>query len=135
MSYPISHIEGIDGDMAARLRSAGIRSTGRLLDSACTATKRKLLAERTGLDAKQLLCWANCADRMRIRGVKREYAELLAAAGVNTVKDLKYRNPANLATALAEANKKRKLVRLLPSEKVVSRWIEAAKGLAPKIKY
>ena len=48
-------------------------------------------------------------------------------------KELKYRNPANLAKAMAEANKKRKLVRFLPSEKVVERWIEHAKKLPLKI--
>jgi hypothetical protein len=60
---------------------------------------------------------------------------LLQAAGVATVKDLKYRNPANLASAMADANKKRKMVRLLPSEKLVCRWIEHAKKLPLKITY
>ena len=72
---------------------------------------------------------------MRIKGISKEYAELLQAAGVDTVKELKYRNPANLAQAMAEANKKRKLVRLLPSEKVVARWIDHAKKLPLKITY
>ena len=135
MSYPITTIEEIDGDTANILKSAGIRSTTRLLDRACTVTQRKMLAETTGIDAKKLLCWANAADRMRIKGVSSEYAELLAAAGVLTVRDLKYRNPANLAKAMAEINKKQKLVRLVPSERVVTRWIECAKELSPKIKY
>jgi hypothetical protein len=51
------------------------------------------------------------------------------------VKELKYRNPGRLAKAMADANAKRKLVRLLPSEKAVTRWIENAKKLAPKISY
>jgi hypothetical protein len=135
MSYPITDIGEIDGEVAKILKSAGIRSTTRLLDRACTVSQRKTLAETTGIDAKKLLCWANVADRMRIRGVSREYADLLAAAGVLTVRDLKYRNPANLAKAMADINKKHKLVRLVPSERVVARWIESAKELAPKIKY
>jgi hypothetical protein len=81
------------------------------------------------------LYWANIADRMRIKGVRKEYAELLQAAGVDTVKELKYRNPINLAKAMADANRKRKLVRLLPSEKMVKRWIENAKLLPLKITY
>ncbi|MGH6790691.1 MAG: DUF4332 domain-containing protein [Pseudolabrys sp.] len=135
MSYPITDIEGIDRDVATALKSAGIRSTGRLLEVARTVKGRKALAARTGIDEKQLLCWANVADRMRIRGISKEYAELLQAAGVDTVKELKYRNPANLAQAMAEANKRRKLVRLLPSEKVVVRWIDHAKKLPLKITY
>ena len=90
---------------------------------------------RTGLEEKRLLAFANMADCMRVRGISREYAELLRAAGVDTVKDLKYRNPQNLAQAMAEANKKRKKVRLLPSEKLVVRWIEHARKLPPKITY
>jgi Domain of unknown function (DUF4332) len=135
MSYPISDIGGIDDDSAESLKSAGIRSTERLLERACTVKQRKLLSEQTGIDVKTLLGWANFADRMRIKGVSREYAELLGAVGVDTVKELRYRNPANLAKAMAEANKKRKLVRLVPSERVVSRWVECAKGLPLKIKY
>jgi len=135
MSYPITDIDGIDGDAASTFRAAGIRSTERLLEQARDVKGRKALAEKTGFDEKQLLCWANVADRMRIKGVSREYAELLQAAGVDTVKELKYRNPANLASAMAEANSKRKLVRLLPSEKLVCRWIEHAKKLPLKISY
>ena len=135
MSYPITDIDGIDGEVAMALKSAGIRSTERLLDAARTVKGRKALAEKTGFDEKQLLCWANVADRMRVRGISREYAELLQAAGVDTVKELKYRNPANLANAMAAANKKRKMVRMLPSEKVVCRWIESAKKLPLKITY
>jgi hypothetical protein len=135
MSYPITDIDGIDGEVAAVLKSVGIRSSDRLLEAARTVRGRKSLAEKTGFDEKQLLCWANIADRMRIKGVRKEYAELLQAAGVDTVKELKYRNPGNLAKAMADANKKRKLVRLLPSEKVVKRWIENAKTLPLKITY
>jgi len=135
MSYPITDINGIDDDTAAVLKSAGIRSTGRLLERARTVRGRKLLAEKTGIDVRQLLCWANVADRMRIRGISREYSELLQVAGVDTVKELKYRNPGKLAQAMAEANKRRKCVRLLPSEKVVARWIESAKKLPIKISY
>jgi len=135
MTYPITDIDGIDGEEAAIFKSAGIRSTGRLLEVARTVRGRKTLAEKTGFPEKQLLCWANVADRMRVKGIRKEYAELLQAAGVDTVKDLKYRNPANLAKAMAEANKRRKMVRLPPSEKVVGNWIENAKKLQLKITY
>lgn len=135
MSYPITDIDGIDGELAAILKSVKIRSTETLLEAARTVKGRKALAEKTRIDEQQWLCWANGADRRRIRGVSKEYAELLFAAGVCTVKELKYRNPAKLAQAMADANKKRKMVRLLPSEKVVCRWIENAKKLPIKISY
>ena len=135
MSYPITDIDGVDGDVAAILKSVGIRSTGKLLEMARTVKGRKALSEKTGINEKQWLCWANVADRMRIKGVNRDYSQLLQAAGVDTVKELKYRNPANLAQAMAEANKKNRLVRMLPSEKVVARWIDHAKKLPLKITY
>ena len=65
----------------------------------------------------------------------KEYAGLLREAGVDTVKELKYRNPAKLAQTMAEANKKRKMVRFLPSEKLVTRWVEHARKLPQKITY
>jgi len=135
MTYPITDIEGIDSDAAAILKLAGIRSTARLLEEAHTLRGRKRLGLKTGLAEKRLLCWANMADRMRVKGIRKEYAGLLQAAGVDTVRDLKYRNPQNLAKAMAEANRKRKLVEFLPSAKVVGNWIEHAKKLQLKITY
>jgi hypothetical protein len=134
-SYPISALDGLDEDMIAELKSAGIRTTAKLLDSAKDPKGRKALAVKTGFDEKQILRWANQADRMRIKGMGKEYAELLQLAGVDTVKELKYRNPGRLAKAMAAANAKRKLVRLLPSENTVVRWIESAKKLPLKITY
>ena len=87
MSYPITDIDGIDGEAAAILKSAGIRSTERLLEAARTVRGRKMLAIKTGFDEKQLLCWANVADRMRIKGVRKEYAGLLQAAGQSRHRD------------------------------------------------
>src|SRR5262245_61456998 len=135
MSYPITEIEGISDEAAATLKSVGIRTTEKLLEAAKAPKGRRKLAERTGIDEKRILRWANMADRMRIKGVGEDYAELLQAAGVDTVRELKYRNPANLAKAMAQANAKRKLVRILPSEKAVMRWIEQAKKLPLKITY
>jgi predicted flap endonuclease-1-like 5' DNA nuclease len=135
VSYPLTDIEGIDEAIAARLKQEGIRSSDSLLEVARTSRGRKALAQSTGIDEKQLLCWANIADCMRIRGVSREYADLLHAAGVYTVKEIKYRNPRNLAAAMAEANRRRKLVKVLPSEKVVVRWIDHARKLPVKITY
>jgi predicted RecB family nuclease len=135
MSYPIADIEDIDADKAKVLKSAGIRTTERLLEAAKSPKGRKELAAKTELDVKTLLRWANIADKLRIKGMGKEYATLLREVGVDTVKELRYRNPARLAKSMAEANKKRKLVRFLPSEKLVRRWVEDAKRLPQKITY
>lgn len=134
-SYSIADLQRIPVGVAAKLKSVGIRTTERFLDQAKDPRGRKDLADKTGFHEKDILRWANKVDRMRIKGVGEDYAELLEAAGVDTVRELKYRNPRNLAKAMAEANVKRKLVRLLPSEMVVVRWIENAKRLQIKISY
>jgi predicted RecB family nuclease len=135
MSYSISAIEDIGADEAEALKSVGIRTTEKLLEAAKSPKGRKLLATQTELNEKRLLRWANIADKLRIRGMGREYAGLLCEVGVDTVKELRYRNPARLAKSMAEANKRRKLVRFLPSEKLVRRWVEHARRLPQKITY
>jgi predicted RecB family nuclease len=135
MTYPTSTLDGITQDQIKLLRSVGIRTTEKLLDRACTVKKRRLLAADTGIPEQQLLCWANNADRMRIKGIGHDHAKLLQAIGVVTVRELRYRNPQHLAKSMHELNSKRKFVRLLPTEKAIKRWVEAAKKLDQKIKY
>lgn len=135
MSYSIAELDPVQPGIATKLRSFGIRTTEKLLEAAKDPKGRKLLADRTGLTPQCLLRIANFADKMRIKGIGEEYAVLLEAAGVDTVRELKYRNAANLAKRMAEANHHLKLVRSPPSEKVVLRWIEAAKKLPIKISY
>jgi predicted flap endonuclease-1-like 5' DNA nuclease len=135
LAYPLTAIEGIGPAMTARLKELGIRTTDKLLEASKTPKDRKDLAEKVGVSEQTVLRWANLADRMRIKGVREPYAELLKHAGVDTVKELKYRNPGKLVKAMKDANAKRRLVQLLPSETRVGRWIEDAKKLDPKIRY
>lgn len=134
-SYSIIDIEGIGPVFAEKLKAVGISTTGKLLDRAKDPKGRKDLAEETGIDDSRILKWANMADLMRIKGVAEEYSELLEAAGVDTVKELKHRRADNLAAKMAEVNAEKKLVRLVPSEKSVAKWIEQAKTLAPMMTY
>lgn len=135
MTYPITDIQGIGTDIAAVLKLDGIRTTIGLLRSAKTPKQRLKIALRIGAPEKLVLDWVTAADRMRVKGVGWEYAELLRAAGVRTVNELRFRNPKKLALAMADINSKRQLVRLLPSVNTVTRWIETAKKLPPVICY
>lgn len=134
-SYPIAGIDGLDGEEAEKLRAAGIRTCHALLARARTPRSRRQLSETCGIDECIILRWARIADLTRVRGVAPEYAELLEAAGVGTVKDLRRRNAARLAEQLAEINKDRRLVRLPPGEKRVSAWIAAAQTIEPVLAY
>ena len=84
MSYPIRAIAGIAPAMTARLKTLGIRTTEKLLEGSKTAKDRKILAEKLDVSEQTVLRWANLADRMRIKGVREPYAELLKDAGVES---------------------------------------------------
>ena len=133
MAYKIEEIEGIGPAYGEKLAAGGIGTTDDLLKLCADAKGRKSTAEKTGLSEAQLLKWANMADLMRISGVGSEYSELLEAAGVDTVKELRNRNAANLATKMDEVNADKKLTRTVPNEAVVQRWVDQAKELDPLI--
>lgn len=135
MSKSLKKLDGLAPEVVESLRSAGIRTSDRLLEATKSAKAREALALKTGMTPRELLRFANLADKLRVKGLGTGYAELLCRVGVDTVRDLKYRNPAKLAAAMREENDKRKLVRLVPTEKAVSRWVDAAKKLPPKITY
>jgi len=77
------------------------------------------------------------ADLYRVKGIGKQYAELLEKAGVDTVKELRTRKAENLVAKIAETNAdgKKRTVRLLPGLKRVEGWIEEAKKLAPMVTY
>ncbi len=74
-------------------------------------------------------------DLTRVRGIGAEYRDLLNAAGVDSVIDLRRRNATNLTAALADANAqairstRRSIVRRVPSQTQVERWIAHASVL------
>jgi predicted flap endonuclease-1-like 5' DNA nuclease len=135
MAYRIQEIEGIGPTFGAKLEAAGITNTDHLLKEYGSRKGRKATAEKTGLDDSKLLKWANMADLMRISGVGEEYAELLEAAGVDTIKELKMRRADNPTAKMVEVNTAKKLVRQVPSEAQVTKWVDQAKTLDPMISH
>lgn len=131
----IKEIEGIGQKLATTLRKSGIRTTEALLKRAATKKGRKDLAAVTGLGERQILEWVNRADLMRCQGVGSEYSDLLEAAGVDTIKELRRRNPISLTAKMIEINEKKRLVRRLPTESMVSGWVTSAQSLEPMVKY
>src|SRR6185437_3457107 len=135
MKYPISELDGLSAFTASKLKSLGIRTTDALLEAAHTVKGRKALAAKTGISEQQLLEWANVSDYMRIPGMGKAKVGLVRAAGVTTVRELALRNPVRLAQNMKDVNTRRKLVRVLPSEKSVEQLIAQARKLQPKITY
>jgi predicted RecB family nuclease len=131
----LSEVEGIGSAYAEKLESAGIGSTDALLERGSNPKGRQQIADATGISDKLILRWVNHVDLFRVKGVAGEYAELLEAAGVDTVPELAQRNPENLHAALAAANEPKKLVRQVPALSQVAGWIEEAKGLPRVVTY
>lgn len=131
----IDTIEGIGVKSATKLRKARIRTTEALLKQGRTRKGRRELAERVGFSEKLILEWVNRADLMRVRGVGAEYSDLLEAAGVDTVKELRRRNPGSLLVRMIESNEQKNLVRRLPTRSMVERWVAHAKELTEVVSY
>lgn len=134
-NYKIEEIEGIGPAIGEKFRNAGITSTDKLLSDSKSKKQRQELAESTGISESQILKFANMADLFRISGVGQEYAELLEAAGVDTVPELAQRNAENLTTKMEEVNTAKNLTRKTPSLKEVEKWVEEAQTLPRELEY
>ena len=135
MAYKIIDIEGVGEAYAEKLIAEGINTVNDLLDRCAAPAGRKALAKATGITEKLILRWTNHADLFRIKGVGPQFAELLEAAGVDTVKELRNRVAENLEAKLVEVNEQKHLVRRVPALKEVERMIALANELEPRMTY
>ncbi len=135
MNYKIIDIEGIGENFASKLMAENIDTVEQLLDRCAAPAGRKELADKTGISEKLILRWTNHADLFRVDGIGPQFAELLEAAGVDTVKELRHRVPANLAAKLVEVNDEKHLCRRVPVESELERMIAQAKELEPRMTY
>ena len=125
----VEDIEGIGPAQAAKLKTLGITTVEGLLEKGGSPKGRDEIAEATGISGKSVLRWVNHADLYRIKGVAAEFAELLEAAGVDSVPELAQRVPANLQKKMAEVNEATKPAWRVPTESMVATWVAEAKTL------
>jgi predicted flap endonuclease-1-like 5' DNA nuclease len=135
MDYKIIDIEGVGDVYAEKLQAAGINKVSELLEKCAAPKGRKELAEATGISEKLILKWTNHADLFRIHGVGPQFAELLEAAGVDTVKEFRHRVAENLQPKLVEVNEQKNLCNRVPAVSEVQKMIDQAKELEPKMTY
>lgn len=135
MDYKIIDIEGIGDVYAEKLIAAGINKVSELLDKCAAPKGRKELAETTGISEKLILRWTNHADLFRINGVGPQFAELLEAAGVDTVKEFRHRLAENLQPKLVEVNDQKNICNRVPAVSEVQKMIDQAKELEPRMTY
>jgi ribosomal protein L31 len=128
-------IEGIGEVSARKLKDAGVLTPDALLQKGSTPKGRQEIAEKSGISGKLILEWVNHVDLLRVKGVSADWADLLEAAGVDSVPELAQRVAENLVAKLVEVNQAKNLTRVLPSLSQVQAWIEQAKGLPRVITY
>jgi predicted flap endonuclease-1-like 5' DNA nuclease len=133
--YDLAYIEGVGPVYAEKLKAIGIDTPRALLERGASAPGRIEIASASGISDKLVLKWVNHVDLFRVKGVGSEYADLLEAAGVDTVVELATRNPANLYQRLVSTNMEKRLVRKVPFPSQVENWIEQAKTLPRIITY
>ncbi len=131
----IVDIEGVGPAYAAKLNEAGVATVEALLTAGGTRGGREQLAEKTGITDALILKWVNHADLFRLKGVAGQFAELLEAAGVDSVPELAQRNAANLTSKLDEVNAAKKLAGRTPSAADVEAWISEAKTLPRAVEH
>ncbi len=129
----IDQVAGVSQRQATLLRKAGVRTGKALTEAASTRRGRTELSKATGISPKDLQLWVHHADLLRVRGVGAEYADLLVSSGVDTIRDLRRRNPTALVAKIIGMNGARKIVSRLPTESMVEGWIDSAAGLDPSI--
>ena len=135
MDYKIIDIEGIGDVYAEKLTAAGITKVSQLLEKCAAPAGRKALEDETGISGKLILKWTNHADLFRINGIGPQFAELLEAAGVDTVKELKHRVAENLQKKLEEVNAEKNLCNRVPAVTEVQKMIDQAKELPAVMEY
>lgn len=135
MSKTITMIEGIGEVFKGKLAEAGVTTVEGLLEKGASKSGRKSIAEGSGIDEAKILDWVNMADLFRISGVGSQFAELLKAAGVDTVKELRTRNAENLHAALTKTQEEKGLTKVVPPLSKVEDFIAQAKSLEPVVTY
>jgi ribosomal protein S13 len=134
MAYKLIEIKGIGEVHAATLQSKlGISTVEELLELGASKKGREEIAAKTGIGEGHILRWVNMADLFRIKGVAEDFSDLLEMAGVDTVKELRTRNAANLHAKLGEANAQRQVSGRVPRMDEVESWIAIANELEPKV--
>lgn len=135
MTTPLKDLRGASTSLVEALTAEGITDNEAFVDAAAAPDQRKSLAARCDTDVSTILELANRADLARINGVSGVYSDLLENAGVDTVKELATRNPANLHQKLVETNDAMELTQRPPTAAQVEAWIAQAKDLPKLLSY
>lgn len=136
MAYKLIEIKGIGEVYAANLQeNFNITTVEELLDLGATKKGRQEIADKSGISESLILRWVNMADLFRLKGVAEDFSDLLEKAGVDTVKELRNRVPANLHAKLVDVNEETGRAGRTPRLDEVESWVAQAKEIEPKVTY
>lgn len=128
MSCDIDEIDTISERSREALAARGVINTNQLLKYCADAGGRAEFARMTGLKEADLRAWAAMAELLRLPNLGKGSLNLLAAAGVRSLEDMRLQEVEPLLARLAEAKRRSRnpqKVRL-PSVGMVEGWIAHA---------
>ena len=124
MRFTILELKGIGPQAAKALEKAGYYYAEELVPMDV-----KKVSKETNIAEDKLQQWKDYVALMKIKSIGPNYANLLHRqdVGIATAADLSKAQPDALLKKLIESNKKKRLVKVLPTLAKVQRWIETAK--------
>lgn len=125
----IGEIEGIGPVFREKLEKAGVLTTETLLEKGAAQAGRTALAASTEIEEKRIMTFVSRADFMRIKGVGRQFSELLQNVDIHTVDQLAAASADDVNAAMTKVNDVKKLTKVVPSVKQIQGFIDVAKGL------
>ena len=128
--YGITEIEGIGPGYKAKMdQNFGINNVMDFIEKGATKTGRKQIAKALKVDEKVVSRWIRMADLTRVSGIRGHFAELIEAAGIESIGHLAAQDPKELTAILVDVNKKQNHSRIDPTLEMVDDWVSKAKGL------
>ncbi len=135
MAYKIEEIEGIGPAYAEKLAAAGITNTDDLLNKCCTPAGRKAVAEATGVgevDHPEVDQHGRPDADLRHRPPVLRAAQGRRRGHHQGTAQPQRRQPGR---KMKEVNDEKKLAQVSPPEPPLTKWVEAAKKMDPKLTY
>ncbi len=124
----IIEIEGIGEKYAKTLGDAGYANVEDLIPLKWREIKE--LAEKTGISLKLVEKWQDQAEIMIIKGIGPEYSEVLNKVGIDSTRELAYRNPNNTLEKIKALDKEQPdVIRKIPKVEEIEGWINEAKSM------
>jgi len=121
----IAEIEGVGEKYAKKLEKAAIANVEDLIPLKWSEIKE--LAKTTSISIKLLEKWQDQTELMIVKGVGPEYSEVLNKIGIDSTRELAYRNPKKTLDKIVKFDKEQPdVIRKIPKVEEIEGWISEA---------